>query len=121
MEKLRKLKKIIEEIEITYNYEETYTELYNAIIDYQNDTQNWDFEYLFEDIITHDLAKEIVKNEIEQGGLIRLYYFLGDANLRSDIFRINDYRNLEDIKKDDLEYIKDEILSTIDEMLKNEE
>lgn len=115
--KLEELKDKIEEIEITYDYEETYNNLYNTVIDYENDTQDQDFEYLFEEYVSYDLAEDIAKNELETGGLVRLYYFLGDANLNNDMFRINGYGNLEDINKEDLEYLKDEILNIIDNKL----
>ena len=115
--KLEELKDKIEEIEISYDYEDTYTNLYNTVIDYENDTQDQDFEYLFEEYVSYDLAEDIAKNELETGGLVRLYYFLGDANLNNDMFRINGYGNLEDINKEDLEYLKDEILNIIDNKL----
>lgn len=118
--KLEELKNKIEEIEITYDYEETYNNLYNTVIDYMNDTQDWDFDYLFEEYVSYDLAEDIAKNELESGGLVRLYYFLGDANLNNDMFRINGYGNLEDINKEDLEYLKDEILNIIDNKLEEE-
>lgn len=115
--RLEELKDKIENIDITFDYEDTYTNLYNTVIDYENDTQDWDFEYLFEDYVSYDLAEDIAKNELENGGLVRLYYFLGDANLNNDMFRINGYGNLEDINKEDLEYLKDEILNIIDNKL----
>lgn len=120
MEKLRELKEIIENIESSYNYEEYYTELYNATVDYMNDTQDFDFEYLFEDIIDYDLAEDYAKQELENGGLLRLYYFLGDANLNSEMFKIDGYGNLTDINKDDLDYIKEELLNEIDRKIESD-
>lgn len=121
MEKLKEFKEKIEKIESSYDYDNYYTELINTTIDYMNDTQNFDFEYLFDDIINYDVAEDIAKNELEQGGLIRLYYFLGDANLNNDIFRIDGYGNLTDINKDDLDYIKEQIIDTINEKLESED
>ena len=118
--KLEELKDKIEEIEITYDYEDTYNNLYNTVIDYENDTQDWDFEYLFEDYFSYDVAEDIARSQLDNGGLVRLYYFLGDANLNNDMFRINGYGNLEDINKEDLEYLKDEILNIIDNKLEEE-
>lgn len=120
MEKLRELRKRIEKIESSYDYEEYYTELYNATVDYMNDTQDFDFEYLFEDIIDYNLAEDYAKQELEQGGLIRLYYFLGDANLNNEIFKIDGYGNLTDINKDDLDYIKKELLNEIDRKIESD-
>ncbi len=120
MKKIKEFKKEIENIEVTYDYEETYTNLYNTCIDYMNDTQTWNFEEIFEDIIDYDTAELYAKDQLDNGGLVRLYYFLGDANLNNDIFRINGYGNLEDITKDDLDLLKEEILDKIEE-LENEE
>lgn len=47
----------IENIEITYDYEDTYTKLYNACIDYMNETQDWSLEYIFEDYIDYYTAE----------------------------------------------------------------
>lgn len=120
MKELRELKERIENIESNYDYSNYYTKLYNTTIDYMNDTQDWNFEYLFQDIIDYDLAEEYARQELENGGLIRLYYFLGDANLNNDIFRIDGYGNLTDVNKDDLDYIKDTIIDEISKKLESE-
>lgn len=119
MEKLKELKEIIENIKSDYDYDTYYTELRNATIDYMNDSQDWDFDSVFDDIIDYEIAEDIAKHELETGGLIRLYYFLGDANLNNDIFRIDGYGNLTDIDKDDLDYIKEQIIDLINEKLEN--
>lgn len=121
MNKLEELKERIEAIESSYDWDDYYTALLNATIDYQNETQDWCFENLFEDIIDYEIAEEYAKHELETGGLIRLYYYLGDANLNNEIFRVDGYGNLTDIEKDDLDYIKKQILEIIDEKLKEEE
>lgn len=118
---LKELKNKIEEIDVTYNYNQTYTDLLNACIEFQNDTQCWEFEELFDNIIDYEIAEEIAKNELEKGGLLRLYYFMGDCNFNNEIFRVNGYGNLEDISIDDLKYIKDEILEKIEELINEEE
>lgn len=121
MKELKELKEKIENIEIGYDYEEVYTELKNTVIDYMNDTQDWDFDYIGEDIIDYELAEMQAKNELENGGLIRLYYFLGNANLNNELFRINGYGNLENIDIDDLNNMKEEILSLINDKLSESE
>lgn len=121
MKDLRELKERIENIESSYDYDTYYTELLNTTIDYQNETQDWCFEYLFEDIIDYEIAEDVAKSELENGGLIRLYYFLGDANLNNEIFKLDGYGNLTDINKDDLDYIKEQILEIIDDKLAEED
>ena len=117
MKRLEELRNEIENIEVSYDYENTYSSLYNAVIDYMNDTQDFDLEYVFENIISYDLAEEMAKAELENGGLVRLYYFLGNANMNNDIFRINGYGNLEDIEYNDLQDLKDELLDEIDQKI----
>lgn len=118
--KLKELEEKINDIKITYDYEGTYSNLYNAVIDYENETQDWDIDYLFQDIVTYDVAEDIARNELEKGGLVRLYYFLGDANCNNDIFKIDGYGNLQDIDKDDLEMLKNDILYLINKKKEEE-
>ena len=63
---LEQLKQEIEKIEVSYDYEDTYNKLYNTCIDYMNDTQDFDLEYLFEDYIDYKLAEERAKWELEK-------------------------------------------------------
>ena len=112
----RELKEKLESItreSFDYNVEEYYTALYNTCIDYMNDTQDFDLEELFYNFITYDEAEEIAKNEIDRGGLIRIYYFLGDANLNDDLFRLNGYGNLENVYNDDIDTLKEEIIERL--------
>lgn len=121
-ELLKELKNKIEKIEVTYDYDQTYTDLLNTCIDFENETQCWEFETLFEDIVNYEIAEERAKYELENGGLVRLQYFLGDTCIYgNEIFRINAYGNLENINKDDLENLKQEILEKIEELLENKE
>lgn len=117
MKKLKELKERIENVEINYNYEESYTNLYNTVIDYMNDTQDFDLEYLFEDFINYETAEEIAKNKLNNGGLLRLNYYLGDTNLNDEIFKLDGYENLENITIDDLNNLKDEIIENINDKL----
>lgn len=118
---LKELKDKIEKIEITNNYDECYGELYNACIDYMNETQNFDLDYLFKEFVDYEMAEERAKYELENG-LERLYYFLGDTKISNNIlFRINVYGNLENISKEDLETLKEDILDNIDQKMQEEQ
>lgn len=118
---LKELKDKIEKIEITNNYDECYGELYNACIDYMNETQNFDLDYLFEEFVDYETAEERAKYELENG-LERLYYFLGDTKISNNIlFRINVYGNLENISKENLETLKEDILDNIDQKMQEEQ
>ena len=113
---LNELLEKLEEVDIdNYNKdtEELYTDIINNVIDYENHSQDFDLEYLYEDIIDYDTAEEIAKSELNNGGLIRLYYFLGDANLNNNMFRINGYGNLEDFDRFDLRDLKQALIDEI--------
>lgn len=118
MKELKELKERVESIAITYDYEEVYCDLKNAVIDYMNDTKDWDFETIGEDIIDYDFAEEQAKCELENGGLSRLYYFLGNTKPNGDLFKINGYGNLENVDIEDLKNMKEEILDTINYKMK---
>lgn len=64
MNKKEELRKKIEEIEITYDYESTYCDLRNACIDYMNETQDWDLDYVFEDFVDEEILKEDILDRI---------------------------------------------------------
>lgn len=117
MKELQELKEKIENIKIGYDYEEVYTALKNTVIDHMNKTQDWDFEYIGEDIIDYTLAEDKAKYELENGGLVRLYYFMGNANMNNELFKLNGYGNLEDLDIDDLNNMKEEILNLINDKL----
>ena len=119
---LKELKNKIEEIEITYDYEETYSNLYNTCIEYMNETQDFDLDYLFEEFINYEEAEERTKYELENYGLERLTYFLGDTTFyMQNLFKINAYGNLENITKEDLEMLKEYLINYINDKLESEE
>ena len=117
---LQELKEQIENIDFSKSDEEIYCDLRNTVTDYENDAQEFDFEYIFEDanIMSYDEAEEYAKSEMELGGLIRMYYFLGDATFSTDLLRIDAYGNLQDCYQIDLENLQYEILSAINDKLK---
>lgn len=121
IERLKKLKEDIENIESSFNDNEYYTDLLNTCIDYQDEMQDWDYDSIFADVIDYEMAEDIAKHELETGGLVRLYHFLGDANPNNDIFIINGYGNLEDIGKIDLDYMKEQILEITNQKIEDEE
>lgn len=114
---LKELKKEIERIEIDYDYEEAYNNLYNSCINYDD---SYEFDELFYNFINYDEAEEIAKQEIDNGGLARIACFLQDVDLSQDIFKLDGYENLQNVYKDDLELLKEEILDKIEELEEEE-
>lgn len=115
-ERLKQLREEIEKIDITYDYEETYCNLLNATIDYQNDTQTWDFEYIFEEYIDDELLKYQVEHNLKEFGVWAVRNLLDDIKEECGIYKIDAYGYGHDITKEDLEDIKEEILQVIDNL-----
>ena len=112
-----------------YNYAETYAsdydDVYNLIIDYMNDTGDYDYEYLFDDFVDAEYIAEYLKKELNEeapeDALARIYYFLGDANfMANDLWRIDGYGNVADINGDDVRYIIQEIMDDLEDKVKQE-
>lgn len=105
--------KKIEEIEITFDFEQTYYNLHNACIDYMNETQNWNLDYLFEEFIDEELLKDMVKYKIDKEGLWSVINLLSEINNYNGIYRIDVYGYGHDIEKEDLELLKEDILDDL--------
>lgn len=118
MKDLKEIKKELEEYNV-FDYDkedsEIYNDLYNLVADYSIG------DYLLSDYITYDEAEELAKNELNNGGLVRLYYFLGNANFNRDLFKIDGYGNLQDVYRPDLEDLKAELIDEIDNEIEDVE
>lgn len=115
-ERLKQLKKEIENIEIGYNLEETYCNLINATIDYQNETQTWDFEGIFEDYIDDEILKYQVEYNLKEFGVWAVKNLLDDIKDERGIYKIDVYGYGHDITIEDLKDIKAQILDIIDDL-----
>lgn len=115
-ERLEQLKKEIENIEIDYNLEETYCNLINATIDYQNETQTWNFEGIFEDYIDDEILQYAVKDNLEKFGVWAVRNLLDDIKDECGVYKIDAYGYGHDITIEDLKDIKEQILDTINDL-----
>lgn len=118
---LLELKKRVEETDITYDLEDTYCTLLNLTIDYQNETQDWTFEDIFEDYIDDEMLQYAVESNLKKYGIWAVKNLLDDINDEIGIYKIDAYGYGSDITSDDLENIKEEILDRINEKLEEVE
>lgn len=116
--RLEELKKQVENIEIGYDLESTYCDLINATIDYQNETQDWQFEGIFEGFIDDELLSYAVKDNLERFGVWAVRNLLDDIKDECGVYRIDAYGYGHDITSSDLEDIKEQILYTINDLEK---
>lgn len=112
---IEELKEQIEEVEIDYPLDEAYGSLINPVIDYMNESQDFSLEYLFEDFTDREIVSYYIKENADD--LDRLYYYLGDVDLRDELFITDAYGNLRNIDTTDLEDLKENILRDIKNML----
>lgn len=115
-ERLEQLKKEVENIEIGYDLEETYCNLINATIEYQNETQTWDFESIFEDYIDDEILKGQVEYNLKEFGVWAVKNLLDDIKDECGIYKIDVYGYGHDITVEDLKDIKAQILDVIDDL-----
>ena len=120
-ERLEQLKKEIEKIEIGYDLEEIYCNLINATIEYQNETQTWDFESIFEDYIDDEILKGQVEYNLKEFGVWAVKNLLDDIKDECGIYRIDAYGYGHDITVEDLKDIKEQILDVINDLQSEEE
>lgn len=119
-EKLKELKEKVENIEISYDYEQTYCDLINATIDYQNDTQTWDFEYIFEEFIDDELLEQAIQYNLKEYGVWAVRNLLDDIKYDDGIYKVDAYGYGHNITVEDLEYIKEQIIDIINDKLEEE-
>lgn len=115
-ERLEQLKKEVENIEIGYDLENAYCNLINATIDYQNETQDWQFEGIFEEYIDDETLKYMVENQLKELGVWAVINLLDDIKNECGIYKIDAYGYGHDITSSDLEDIKEQILDTINDL-----
>ena len=118
--RLKELKKEIENIEISYDYEKTYCDLINATIDYQNETQTWDFENIFEEYIDDEILKYTIEYNLKEYGVWAVRNLLDDIKDECGVYKIDAYGYGHDITTDDLKEIKEQILETINDLEEGE-
>lgn len=120
-EKLEELRKQVENIEIGYDLESTYCDLLNATIDYQNETQDWEFEGIFEKYIDDEILKYMVENQLKEWGVWAVRNLLDDIKDNCGIYKIDAYGYGHDITSSDLEDIKEQILDIINNLESEED
>lgn len=87
-----------------WNVEDCYCELYNILSDYGLE------EYLYDYLSIED-AEEMARDQLESGGLARLYYFMWDVNWNcADLVRLDWYWNCEEANSSDLIDIIDDVI-----------
>ncbi len=106
----RELKNYLYNYNLSYDYEKDYTNIYNACIDYMNSTQDFKIEEVFYNFIDYEMAEEIAKNRITEGGLASLHCFIDGVNLNEELFKLDGYENLENVTKEDLRDLIDDII-----------
>lgn len=109
-------KEILKKLEEAQNYcdKYDYDECLSTLFEISNEDDKY-YEVL-QDFIDQDTAEEFLKHELENWGLVRLYYAMWNVRpYWNEYVRINAYWNLEEITKDDLQFTINEIKDRIED------
>lgn len=110
----RELRKFLRDFKVG-SINESYTELLNATIDYGNDTGDWQFEDYFNDFADDEIVAMQVKDWADSGDIQMIKNYLEDVNLDNGVYYVDGYGWLRDVDDSDLYYIRDEILSELED------
>lgn len=117
---IKKLKQLKENIH-SWNIEENYTDIVNTLIDYDNNAQ--DNLYLYDnaqettDFVDDETLPYYVDYQIKTFGIDRYFYMFNRVNNVCGLYVVDGYGNLRDIENSDLEYMIDNAITSLKEVL----
>lgn len=98
-------------LELKDRLEHYQTTLENWFCDLYNILSDFDGEDMLYDYIRIEDAEEMAKQQLEEWGLARLYYFMWDVNRNTaELIHLDWYWNCEDVFNDDLIDIIDDVI-----------
>ena len=113
IKKLNEIKEGLNESIPKYTYEEAYNEIYNAVEDFDGveELENIFFDF---GIVDYDTAEDMAKQRINDGGLSSVVCFLAGVNyINDDIYILDGYANLQNVKYSDFVDLVDELLDAL--------
>lgn len=119
-ERLLKLKNEIENIEIYYDVESVYCNLRNTTSDYENETQDFLFDYVFDEYCDDEILGYMVEHNLKEYGIWAVKNILSGIDNECGIYKIDAYGYGSDVTESDLEDTKQEILDIINRELESE-
>lgn len=103
------------------NVECLYEEIFDAIYDYINATDRWDLEELFDDYADHERVEDLITKELEEGGFERVYFLLEGVTALRDVYKIDNYGNLEHLDMSDINGLIECIKEAVEENRENDD
>lgn len=119
-EKLQELKKELENIEITYDYEASYCKLRNATIDFMNDTQEFFLDGFFENYLDEKTLEYMVEYNLKEHGLWAVQNLLSGVKQYEGIYVVDASGYGHDITYNELEDLKSELIFEVESRLKED-
>lgn len=106
---------------LSYSTEENYCDMINIMIDYDNEAQ----DKLYLDDMRREILKvvdeELLPYYLESNNdPQRLFYAMMQVEYADDLYKVNAYGNLENIKPEDFELCIDEAINRLKESLESE-
>lgn len=121
---IEELRKVKENLKNNYD-EKNYCDMVNAMIDYDNESQDnlylYDNAMEYYNFIDNELLEQYITSELKEYGVERVRYILGDT-IDSEVYILNAYGNLENVNDGIFEDCIDQAIETLEKAIaENEE
>lgn len=120
---IEELRKVKENLKNNYD-EKNYCDMINAMIDYDNESQ--DNLYLYDNAMEHynfidnEILEQYITSELKEYGVERIRYILGDT-VNSEVYILDAYGNLENVNDGIFEDCIDQAIETLEKAIVEDE
>ena len=120
---IKELRKVKENLKNNCD-EKNYCDMINAMIDYDNESQDnlylYDNAMEYYNFIDDELLEQYITRELKEYGVERIRYILGDT-VNSEVYILDAYGNLENVTDEIFEDCIDQAIETLEKAIAEDE
>lgn len=120
---IKELRKVKENLKNNYD-EKNYCDMINAMIDYDNESQDnlylYDNAMEYYNFIDNEILEQYIERELKEYGVERVRYILGDT-INSEVYILDAYGNLENVNDGMFEDCIDQAIETLEKAIVEDE
>lgn len=120
---IEELRKVKENLKNNYD-EKNYCDMINAMIDYDNESQDnlylYDNAMEYYNFIDNEILEQYIETELREYGVERIRYILGDT-VNSEVYILDAYGNLENVNDGIFEDCIDQTIEILEKAIAESE